>query len=642
MTERIILLFDLDCFYAQCERVRLGLDVNVCLALLQWNSVLAVTYPAREFGIERGDSWDDVDKKSKGECWAIHLQVLEKQSAQQQQQQPQAACSTPETREDKEDATIENVDSNVDNCMSVEESYDQVYKRSREEQLHCQQKERGVRRLQHEGKACLEAYRLASQRIFSVVLESLTRRLGKEQFVLERASIDEFYLDISTYCFKNSVTAEPSVGVDMDNNNTDDNTVVVGNAELPSSSAESAALKRACKVAQWTRQDLWDTLGFTMSAGVSINKTMAKLAAGHGKPNGQAVIHPDSFDFLMDRTKLRKVRGFGGKLGKLVQALLPSTEDATMGNVRTSLSVPMLQNALNSSETALFVYYACRGIDREPVKETTGALVKSITAFKSFPPNNNNNSRLELKNWIDLLATEIVARVSNDSVRNKRYPKSCTLNYAYNTTGTTARPDGSRRTNRQSKSLRFVYPHEKVPHKAEDLVQQAMERLDKLNLLQSLRGVGLSASNFDSRGQPPEGVKSIDSFFSNKQQLTQEQQQTTAATMTTAMAKTTSEGGETSGSTENQKPAATSISTPTAFRLTNQTSSSQRSGEKCDLQSSAVEEEETVSSSHHDKDLEVAKKLQASYDRENYILSTARKGPVHKKARRIETFFQKR
>jgi DNA polymerase eta len=38
---RIVLLFDLDCFYAQCERVRLGLENDCSLALLQWNSVLA-------------------------------------------------------------------------------------------------------------------------------------------------------------------------------------------------------------------------------------------------------------------------------------------------------------------------------------------------------------------------------------------------------------------------------------------------------------------------------------------------------------------------------------------------------------------------------------------------------------------------
>lgn len=41
---RIVLLFDLDCFYAQCERVRLGLDLDVCLALLQYVFVYIMLY----------------------------------------------------------------------------------------------------------------------------------------------------------------------------------------------------------------------------------------------------------------------------------------------------------------------------------------------------------------------------------------------------------------------------------------------------------------------------------------------------------------------------------------------------------------------------------------------------------------------
>ena len=42
---RVILLLDLDCFYAQCERVRLGLDANDCaLALLQVNNKRCPTH----------------------------------------------------------------------------------------------------------------------------------------------------------------------------------------------------------------------------------------------------------------------------------------------------------------------------------------------------------------------------------------------------------------------------------------------------------------------------------------------------------------------------------------------------------------------------------------------------------------------
>ena len=77
--QRVILLLDLDCFYAQCERIRLGFTDHetCCLALLQWNSCLAVSYPARAFGIKRGDGFEDVHKKSQGKCIAVHVPILE-------------------------------------------------------------------------------------------------------------------------------------------------------------------------------------------------------------------------------------------------------------------------------------------------------------------------------------------------------------------------------------------------------------------------------------------------------------------------------------------------------------------------------------------------------------------------------------
>ena len=52
--------------------------------------------------------------------------------------------------------------------------------------------------------------------------------------------------------------------------------------------------------------------------------------------------------------------------------------------------------------------------------------------------------------------------------------------------------------------------------------------------------------------------------------------------------------------------------------------------------------QEVPSSSIADMDMELAKKLQASYDRENYILSTANRrkgGPMKKKPRGIDAFF---
>ena len=50
---RAIAHIDLDAFYAQCEMVRLGTPRDTPLAVRQWDSLIAVNYAARPFGITR-------------------------------------------------------------------------------------------------------------------------------------------------------------------------------------------------------------------------------------------------------------------------------------------------------------------------------------------------------------------------------------------------------------------------------------------------------------------------------------------------------------------------------------------------------------------------------------------------------------
>jgi DNA polymerase eta len=50
---RVVALCDSDAFYAACEMVRLGVDKEIPLVVLQWDSIIAVNYPARKYGITR-------------------------------------------------------------------------------------------------------------------------------------------------------------------------------------------------------------------------------------------------------------------------------------------------------------------------------------------------------------------------------------------------------------------------------------------------------------------------------------------------------------------------------------------------------------------------------------------------------------
>jgi DNA polymerase eta len=63
---RVVALCDSDAFYAACEVVRLGIDKNRPLVVLQWDSLIAVNYPARKFGISRMDKLNDAKKRCPG------------------------------------------------------------------------------------------------------------------------------------------------------------------------------------------------------------------------------------------------------------------------------------------------------------------------------------------------------------------------------------------------------------------------------------------------------------------------------------------------------------------------------------------------------------------------------------------------
>jgi len=575
--------------------VRLGLDTDTPLALLQWDSVLAVTYPAREaFQIKRGDSWDAIRNKSKGKCLALHLPILTRADAA-------AASTSTETREEEE---------------SVENAYQRVYCLSPEEQQQLREKEVGVRRYAHEGKACLERYRICSSRIFSVVVETLTRQLGKDNFTLERASIDELFLDVTKYCWKNETS--------IDTNEVMAKTVRVGQTDQEKNEEEKddpqiqQALERGCLVAHDIRKAVFDTLGFTLSAGISTSKLVAKLGASYGKPNGQAVIFPSAIPHVMEETDIRKVRNLGGKVGKQVQALLPP--GATMGAIARLLSLPVLCEKLGT-ETGKKVFDACRGMDDEPVKETVGALVKSITAFKSF--HKTSITCGELMEWIALLATDVVSRVQLDATRNNRYPKSCTIQY------TCSKETLLENTGRVTRSVRIPFPRDgNVKAK---LVQRAQEAVYTKEGQVSLYRFGLCAVDFQTKM----ANGGISSFFlkdsSSPAQHVSEEAVPASKVVEVDCEAQYQHDEELARKLQDQHQVNLKTAEPPLF-----------------CNESPVASRKSKTANVGDSDMLLAKRLQAQFDRENYILSTTEKrstikskNAVAPKKQRIDSFFRK-
>ncbi len=533
--DRVILLLDLDSFYAQCCCLRLGYPaLETPLCLFQWNSALAVTYPARNYNIKRGDSWEVVETKSNGACLGVHVPVLEPGQILVQE-------STP----------------------SLDEEYSSLYCLTESQQMQARTAELGVRKHQKNGKADIEMFRIASYKILKTIHERLPAGV-----IFERASIDEFFLDATAAL--DSIT---DVETAMEHTN------VIGDSD---DNEVDERLQKGCALACQIRQYVLETLGFTISAGISYNKTIAKLSASYGKPNGQAVCYPANVEWLLNDTKISKCRHLGGKLGSSVEALLPKNTEPTVGNIAKTLSLPLLQQRLGM-DTARFVFDLTRGIDHEKVESKTESnATKSITAFKSLT---KPHRMAELGPWVTLLSQEIVSRVQRDYGRNRRYPKTVKLEYLLANVGGNA------------KSMRLSFPSHRISaqQRVDRLVKDATHLLEsKFSKHVSIQRIGLCAVDFEDNSQN----QSIESFF--QKQKSPKQRSSTSRDSTSSAA------------------SAAAPSPKTASKRT-----------------------------QDDADLEYARKLQASFDRQDRVLQVLekRKMPATKKtkaAKGIDSFFGKK
>jgi DNA polymerase eta len=634
LRRRVVLLLDLDCFYAQACCVRLGYDAaETPLALFQWNSVLAVTYPARtRYGVRRGDSWEAVHSKSRGHCLGVHVPILT------------TTATTTDTNSDSNNngGTSDALDQPP---ASLRDEYDHLFRLTGAEQERARRAELGARKYSADGKACIECFRIASARIFEVVREAIanlpctdgSNGNGNGGVVLERASIDEFFLDVTGAVNELERTADR---LDLDEAMRD--TVSVGDrlsgkdssggiapaGPVDEDNAESLRLLRAGSfIARRIRRAVSDQLGFTLSAGVGHNKMLAKLAASHGKPNGQALCAAGAaVRALLDATAIGNCRNLGGKLGAAVQRLLPDSVPSTVGSIARHLSLPALQRGLGGDAgTAQWVHNVAHGIDDEAVeaKTSTSVLTKSITAFKSLnfaPPGGGTSAGgtanttttghtlEEAERWIRLVSQEVVARVERDAARNERYPRTCNIQYG----------SSSLQANR-NKSVRIPFPtsrlsaEQKVAHLVDGVAQaiRSKEMPTKIAAPFRLHRVGICAVDFESTSSGTSHA--IDSYF-----------------------KVASPKGSSTVPNSQKKPAA-SLHAPVCSPVAEPEAKS--------IQSTPNRQNVTHAARVDvDSDLDLAKRLQATYDRENAVqqMFDARKKRPSKKSKGIDSFFQKK
>ncbi|KIV90886.1 hypothetical protein PV10_05490 [Exophiala mesophila] len=375
---RCIALIDYDAFYAQCEMVRLGVAETQPLAVQQWQGLIAINYPARDFGLNR------------------HVTVTE------------AKTKCP--------------DIIVQHVATWREGDDKWAYR-----------DDAAKHIQTD-KVSLDPYRLESRKSLKLIKEILPPAPLQK---VEKASIDEVFLDLSAHIhhillerFPELVHAPyddptenlplpPSTALDWQA----DALIDLDSAETEDDDPDwdDVVMNIGSEIVRGVRAKIWQDLKYTCSAGIARNKMMAKLGAGYKKPNQQTIVRNRAVQHFLSGFKFTKIRNLGGKLGDQVVDAFNTDE------VTELLKIPMEQmRSKFGADTGTWLHEIIRGEDHSEVSSRTQ--IKSMLSAKSFRP--SVNSTEQANKWLRIFSADIYARLVEEGViENKRRPKTITLHH---------------------------------------------------------------------------------------------------------------------------------------------------------------------------------------------------------------------
>jgi DNA polymerase IV len=137
------------------------------------------------------------------------------------------------------------------------------------------------------------------------------------------------------------------------------------------SNPSSSATAIACEI----QQQIYTETGLTASAGVSINKFLAKMASGINKPHGRYVIPPDAAEAFVETLPIEKFYGIGAVTAAKMHEL----------GIRTGADLKQWSEAnlvQHFGKVGRFYYQIARAQDERPVEPNR--VRKSVGAENSF------------------------------------------------------------------------------------------------------------------------------------------------------------------------------------------------------------------------------------------------------------------
>ncbi|PZD79054.1 DNA polymerase IV [Mesonia sp. K7] len=223
----------------------------------------------------------------------------------------------------------------------------------------------------------------------------------------------------------------------------------------------------ASLIAEEIRQKIFEKTGLTASAGISINKFIAKIASDYNKPNGQKTVNPEEVLDFLEQLDIKRFYGIGKVTAEKMYNLGIFT-----GNDLKNKSLEFLEQ--HFSKSGKYYYHAVRGIHRSEVKPTRAR--KSLGAERTFFE--NITSEIFMLEKLEKIAIELERRLQTSNVAGK----TITLKIKYS--------DFTVQTRSKTQSY-FIA--------SKDLIfEAAKELLFQEKMKDSVRLLGISVSNLNT------------------------------------------------------------------------------------------------------------------------------------------------
>ncbi len=223
----------------------------------------------------------------------------------------------------------------------------------------------------------------------------------------------------------------------------------------------------ASLIAKEIRERIFNEVGLTASAGISINKFVAKIASDVNKPNGQKTVNPDEVIAFLEELPIRKFYG----VGKVTTEKMYQLGIFTGLDLRNK-ELDFLEKHFGKSGS--FYYNVVRGIHNSEVKSER--IAKSVAAEHTF--DENLSSEIFMEEKLKAIAEQLEKRL----LRNNLAGKTVTLKIKYS--------DFTQQT--RSKTLPYFIASKAL------LFETVKELLYQERMRESVRLLGISVTSLNT------------------------------------------------------------------------------------------------------------------------------------------------